>query len=213
MIEFESSSDACAIHSGGFRLAFFRRNERWVHRIESGLPLRWSPCAESIEQEFTIATDIVRSPIYQELHVEGTKEQARVLLLGGLSRHHFSAAFQVIERDYDIKKAVYVMIDVAVRSASDLKVLSASYKLARAPDIPRTEGEIAPEIRWNSQGKRSELTFRASDAPGVQSFTRWSTEAGELLAEIRTSALVPAPGTSRLAYGWSYLEDQFSYSA
>jgi hypothetical protein len=213
MIEFESSSDTCAIHSGGFRLAFVRRNNRWVHRIEAGLPLRWSPWAESIEQEFTIATDIVRSPVYQELHVEGTNEQARVLLLGGLARHHFSAAFQVIERDYHIKKAVYVMIDVAVRAMSELKLLAAGYQLARAPDIPRTEGQNAPEIRWNLQGNRSELKFQAYDSPGVQSFTRWSTEAGQTLAEIRTSSLLPATGTSRLAYGWSYLEDQLSYKA
>jgi hypothetical protein len=116
--------DGWSIRALGLRLEFRWTGDRWTHSLDVGSDDHY----ETIVRAFNIAPELenpasVVSPAFQQVEFQGERDRRSALLLGQSGPHHFSAVFQVWERDNEAG----VDVDLADRCRYDLDRLACTY--------------------------------------------------------------------------------------
>jgi hypothetical protein len=146
------------LESGGLRVRFFRRDDRYAHEIAVQADGRWRVALASVEG--SALEDWPASGPFQSLHVERRDDSAVALLVGMAGKSHWSASCQIdaVER--------CVTFDVACRvRTAEAGFLGSTYRAsgdAGAGVTVEAVGELGPAVV-----ERAGAIVRLAVAPGV----------------------------------------------
>ncbi len=117
--------------SRGFVLVFDRHGESWSHHMGSlGADGRWEggsarllASVEALPERLEV--ERIVSPTYQDLHVDRSKREPEVLLVGQYGPHRYSAVFSL-----ECGDDVGIVVDLADRCRQSYDNLACTYQLA-----------------------------------------------------------------------------------
>ncbi|WP_406697080.1 hypothetical protein V5E97_39455 [Singulisphaera sp. Ch08] len=198
-LTYVETEDRRTIAALGFRLTFFRVEDRWSHALavdgESG-PAGSEGLVEVVEgdPDRDDRTRVV-SPTYQEVQEHAVPEGICLLLTGQSTPHHFSA---VVTARLEAN-GVTIEFDVADRCREPVVTLGAMYlvRLGSSDLIDAGTGRITWEGNALGAGR---LEFVADDPASVS-----LSEAGRRASRVQALArIVPTERTQRLLYRWRW---------
>jgi hypothetical protein len=188
-----SRGDA-VLEADGMRVVFFRRGDRYAHRVEVSKAGQgsWLPVWESLEG--TPDDDWPPSPPLQHLHVEKRAEGPVALLVGMAGRTHWSAAVEVVrESGLPIVPRV-VRFDIAAR----VHALSGGPGGSTSGDVPQWLGSAYR--RLSSAQQADLLIVRPLDG----SEPVRPAPFGDAWSAIRPSGWPPTGSAAARTVGWRY---------
>ena len=196
MARIVQTDDTFTIDAPPLRLSFRRVGERWSHDLDCG----GQTLASSIEFDpDRDDPDRPVSPAFQQLSGRELPAETQIMLVGQWGRHHGSAVFSVVEH----AGGVVVESDVAVRSASPLLTLAATYL------VRMTSGDLIDAdpsaILWRVGGPTpGRLTFEPADDRSRVGLA----EAGRTATRVQaTTPIIPGAAHQRLTYRWRWMPE------